>query len=62
MQPGHRYLGAGRVRGVRGPKAPIKMVSPPHVPVPFAGPLEDLYIPSVQDIVNAAKAVAEWSK
>ena len=43
-------------------KAPIKMVSPPHVPVPFAGPLEDLYIPSVQDIVNAAKTVAEWSK
>ena len=43
-------------------KAPIKMVSPPHVPVPFAGPLEDLYIPSVQDIVNTAKVVAEWSK
>ena len=43
-------------------KAPIKMVSPPHVPVPFAGPLEDLYIPSVQDIVNAAKTVTEWSK
>jgi pyruvate/2-oxoglutarate/acetoin dehydrogenase E1 component len=43
-------------------KAPIKMISPPHVPVPFAGSLEDLYIPSVQDIVNAAKTVAEWSK
>jgi len=43
-------------------KAPIKMVSPPHVPVPFAEPLEDLYIPSVQNIVNAAKAVTEWSK
>ena len=43
-------------------RAPIKMVSPPHVPVPFAGPLEDLYIPSVQDIVNAAKTVTEWSK
>ena len=43
-------------------KAPIKMVSPPHVPVPFAQPLEDLYIPSVQDIVNAAKTVTEWSK
>ena len=43
-------------------KAPIKMVSPPHVPVPFAEPLEDLYIPSVQDIVNAAKTVTEWSK
>jgi acetoin:2,6-dichlorophenolindophenol oxidoreductase subunit beta len=43
-------------------KAPIKMVSPPHVPVPFAQPLEDLYIPSVQDIVNAAKTVTDWSK
>lgn len=43
-------------------KAPVKMVSPPHVPVPFAGPLEDLYIPSAQDIINAVKTVAEWSK
>jgi pyruvate/2-oxoglutarate/acetoin dehydrogenase E1 component len=43
-------------------KAPVKMVSPPHVPVPFAGSLEDLYIPSAQDIVNAVKAVTEWSK
>jgi acetoin:2,6-dichlorophenolindophenol oxidoreductase subunit beta len=43
-------------------RAPIKMVSPPHVPVPFAAPLEDAYIPSVQDIVNAAKTVTEWSK
>jgi acetoin:2,6-dichlorophenolindophenol oxidoreductase subunit beta len=42
-------------------RAPIKMVSPPHVPVPFAQPLEDLYIPSVQDIVNSAKTVTEWS-
>ena len=43
-------------------KAPVKMVSPPHVPVPFAGPLEDLYIPSAQDIINAVKTVTEWSK
>ena len=43
-------------------KAPVKMVSPPHVPVPFAGSLEDLYIPSAQDIVNAVKKVTEWSK
>jgi pyruvate/2-oxoglutarate/acetoin dehydrogenase E1 component len=43
-------------------KAPIKMVSPPHVPIPFAGPLEDLYIPSAQDIINAVKTVTEWSK
>jgi pyruvate/2-oxoglutarate/acetoin dehydrogenase E1 component len=43
-------------------RAPIKMVSPPHVPVPFAQPLEDLYIPSVQDIINSAKTVTEWSQ
>ncbi|AEF42662.1 alpha-ketoacid dehydrogenase subunit beta [Hoyosella subflava] len=43
-------------------KAPIRMVSPPHTPVPFAESLEDAYIPSVQDIVNAAKSVADWSK
>jgi pyruvate/2-oxoglutarate/acetoin dehydrogenase E1 component len=43
-------------------KAPVKMVSPPHVPVPFASALEDLYMPSVQDIVNAAKTVTEWNK
>ena len=42
-------------------KAPIKMVSPPHVPVPFARSLEDLYIPSPQDIVNAAKTVTDWN-
>ncbi|MHB1732453.1 alpha-ketoacid dehydrogenase subunit beta [Ferrimicrobium acidiphilum] len=43
-------------------KAPIKMVSPPHVPIPFAGPLEDLYIPSAQDVINAVKTVTEWSR
>jgi len=42
--------------------APVKMVSPPHVPVPFAASLEDLYIPSAQDIVNVVKTVTEWSK
>ncbi len=42
-------------------KAPIKMVSPPHVPVPFAGSLEQLYIPQAQDIINAVKSVTDWS-
>jgi pyruvate dehydrogenase E1 component beta subunit len=42
-------------------KAPIKMVSPPHTPVPFAPSLESLYIPSAQDIVAAVKTVADWS-
>ena len=34
-------------------KAPIKMVTPPHTPVPFAGELEDLYIPSPAKIQAA---------
>ncbi len=40
-------------------KAPVKMVSPPHTPVPFAAPLEDLYIPNAEKIVAAAKATLQ---
>lgn len=43
-------------------KAPIKMVSPPHVPVPFARSLEDAYIPQAQDVVNAVKLVTDWAR
>ena len=39
-------------------KAPIKMVTPPHTPVPFSPALEDLYIPSVEQIEAAVRAVA----
>ncbi len=38
-------------------KAPIKMVCPPHTPVPFAPSLEDLYIPSPDNIKAAVKEV-----
>jgi pyruvate dehydrogenase E1 component beta subunit len=38
------------------------MVTAPHTPVPFAGPLEDLYVPDAQRIANAVKAVAEWAR
>jgi acetoin:2,6-dichlorophenolindophenol oxidoreductase subunit beta len=39
-------------------RAPIKMVTPPHTPVPFAGELEDLYVPSPAKIQAAvAEAV-----
>jgi pyruvate/2-oxoglutarate/acetoin dehydrogenase E1 component len=31
------------------------------VPVPFAGSLEQLYIPQPQDIINAVKTVTDWS-
>ncbi len=36
-------------------KGPIKMVSPPHTPVPFSPKLEDLYLPSESDVIKAAK-------
>ncbi len=38
-------------------KAPIKMVTPPHTPVPFSPPLEDLYLPSEEKVYNAAKEI-----
>lgn len=38
-------------------KAPIKMVTAPHAPVPFSPTLEDLYIPSADKIEAAVRAV-----
>jgi len=38
-------------------KAPIRMVSPPHTPVPFSPALEDLYVPTVEKITQAVQAV-----
>jgi len=40
-------------------KAPIRMVTPPHTPVPFAPELEDLYIPSPEKIGAAVREVME---
>lgn len=37
-------------------KAPVGMVTAPHTPMPFAGVLEDLYIPSAQQIAEAVRA------
>jgi pyruvate dehydrogenase E1 component beta subunit len=42
-------------------KAPIRMVTPPHTPVPFAPELEDLYIPSPEKIGAAVREVMEQS-
>jgi pyruvate dehydrogenase E1 component beta subunit len=42
-------------------RAPIELVTAPHTPVPFAAPLEDLYIPDAQKVVNAVKSVTDWS-
>ena len=41
-------------------KAPIKIVSPPHTPVPFSPELEDLYIPGADKIEAAVRAVSEY--
>ncbi|MFT7135816.1 MAG: pyruvate/2-oxoglutarate/acetoin dehydrogenase E1 component, partial [Akkermansiaceae bacterium] len=38
-------------------KAPIKRVTPPHAPVPFAPNLEKAYLPSVDGIQAAIRAV-----
>ncbi|WP_299622007.1 alpha-ketoacid dehydrogenase subunit beta [Pelagibius sp.] len=38
-------------------KAPIRMVTPPHTPVPFAAELEDLYIPGPEQIEEAVRSV-----
>ena len=38
-------------------KAPIRMVTPPHVPVPFAPNLEDLYVPSAEKVEAEVRRV-----
>ena len=38
-------------------RAPIRMVCPPHVPVPFAPNLEDLYVPNADRVISAVRAV-----
>ncbi|MEX0366383.1 alpha-ketoacid dehydrogenase subunit beta [Ruegeria sp. HKCCD8929] len=40
-------------------KAPIRMVTAPHAPVPFSPSLEDLYIPSPDRIADAARKTME---
>ena len=43
-------------------KAPIRMVAPPHAPVPFSPTLEDLYIPSAAQIVDAVRRTMKGGK
>jgi pyruvate dehydrogenase E1 component beta subunit len=40
-------------------KAPIKLVTAPHAPVPFSPALEDIYVPSVAKIEAAVRQVME---
>jgi pyruvate dehydrogenase E1 component beta subunit len=41
-------------------KAPIKMVTAPHTPVPFAPALEDAYLPSPEKIQKAVREVMAY--
>jgi len=43
-------------------KAPIKLVTAPHTPVPFSPVLEDQYIPNSDSIENAVRQVVEHSR
>ncbi|MBH0239104.1 alpha-ketoacid dehydrogenase subunit beta [Methylobrevis albus] len=43
-------------------KAPIRKVTPPHAPVPYAPELEAAYIPSVERIEAAVRGVVGWSR
>ena len=43
-------------------KAPIKLVTSPHSPVPFSSVLEDLYIPGVDKIEAAVRSVMDHGR
>ncbi|MBV1887187.1 MAG: alpha-ketoacid dehydrogenase subunit beta [Parvibaculaceae bacterium] len=43
-------------------KAPIKMVVPPHTPVPFSPSLESAWLPGAKDLVEEVMAVMEYAK
>ena len=40
--------------------APVMRLAPPDTPVPFSPPLEDAFIPQVEDIVDAVDKLAKW--
>jgi len=40
-------------------KAPIKMVTPPHTPVPFSPTLEDMYLPNITKVKNAIQVTLD---
>jgi pyruvate dehydrogenase E1 component beta subunit len=43
-------------------RAPIRMVTPPHTPVPFSDVLEDLYLPNAQRVVESVNEVVTSPK
>jgi acetoin:2,6-dichlorophenolindophenol oxidoreductase subunit beta len=47
-------------RAFKSLKAPIRMVTPPHTPVPFSDVLEDMYIPDVSKVAGAVREIMEY--
>ena len=43
-------------------RAPVRMVTPPHTPVPFAPALEDAYIPTPADIEAAVRETVKHAR
>ncbi len=43
-------------------RAPVRMVTPPHTPVPFSPVLEDLYIPDAAKVSEAVQAVLHYTQ
>jgi pyruvate dehydrogenase E1 component beta subunit len=44
-------------RGFASLRAPIRLVTAPHTPVPFSPPLEDFYVPSPERIADTVRAI-----
>jgi 2-oxoisovalerate dehydrogenase E1 component beta subunit len=40
--------------------APVMRLAPPHTPVPFSPPLEDAFLPQVDDVVEAVERLSKW--
>jgi 2-oxoisovalerate dehydrogenase E1 component beta subunit len=40
--------------------APVMRLAPPHTPVPFSPPLEDAFLPQVDDITAAVEKLSKW--
>ena len=47
-------------RAFKSLKAPIRMVTPPHTPVPFSDVLEDMYIPDAGKVASAVRETMEY--
>jgi pyruvate/2-oxoglutarate/acetoin dehydrogenase E1 component len=47
-------------KSFRSLKAPIRMVTPPHTPVPFSDVLEDEYLPNPGKVAAAVQDVMRY--